>query len=134
MTILYIDDDSDDREFFREAVRYIDPAITCYTAKDGAQGLNELEEMIMMPDFIFLDVNMPIMNGKQFLMEIKQRPRLRSIPVVIYSTTNHPAERHDFLTLGAYKVLAKPSSLASISSLVKSVLRHTHLNPCNCQS
>ena len=134
MTILYIDDDSDDREFFREAVRYIDPAVTCHTAKDGIQGLEYLEEMIIMPDFIFLDVNMPIMNGKQFLIEIKQRARLRSIPVVIYSTTNHPVERHDFLTLGAYKVLAKPSSLSSISQLVRSVLRYDESQPAQLQS
>jgi len=134
MTILYIDDDSDDREFFREAVRYIDPAITCHTSKDGAQGLKELEEMIIMPDFIFLDVNMPVMNGKQFLLEIKQRPRLRTIPVVIYSTTNHPVERNDFMTLGAYKVLAKPSSLTSISALVKSVLRYDAPEPIHLQS
>ena len=75
MTILYIDDDPDDREFFREAVHYMDPAIMCHTAEDGAKGLRDLDEMIIMPDFIFLDVNMPIMNGRQFLIEIKKRPR-----------------------------------------------------------
>ena len=124
MTLLYIDDDPEDREFFSEAVRHIDPAITCHTAKDGAEGLKDLDDMIVMPDFIFLDVNMPVMNGKQFLIEIKQRPRLRSIPVVIYSTTNYPAERGDFLNLGAYKVLAKPSSLSMISDLISAVLRY----------
>ena len=124
MTILYIDDDPDDREFFREAVHYMDPAIMCHTAEDGAKGLRDLDEMIIMPDFIFLDVNMPIMNGRQFLIEIKICPRLRSVPVVIYSTTNHPGERSDFMKLGAYKVVAKPSSLHSISELIKSVVKY----------
>ena len=124
MTLLYIDDDPEDREFFSEAVRQVDRAIMCHTAQDGAQGLRDLDDMIVMPDFIFLDVNMPVMNGKQFLIEVKQRPRLRSIPVVIYSTTNHPAERGDFMSLGAYKVLAKPSSLSTISDLIRAVLRY----------
>lgn len=133
MTLLYIDDDPEDREFFSEAVSRIDPAIMCHTAKDGAQGLRDLDEMIVMPDFIFLDVNMPVMNGKQFLIEIKQRPRLRSIPVVIYSTTNHPAERGDFISLGAYRVLAKPSSLSTISDLIRSVLRFEMPQPVGLQ-
>lgn len=122
MTLFYIDDDFEDRDFFKDAVRQIDPAIMCSTAKDGADGLRELQEMIVMPDFIFLDVNMPVMNGKQFLLEIKKRPRLRSIPIVIYSTTTHPTERAEFLKLGAYKVLAKPSSITNISGLIKSVI------------
>src|SRR5690606_26078913 len=73
MTIFYIDDDDDDREFFIEAVRHINAEFLCYTAKDGRQALRELREMIVMPDFIFLDVNMPVMNGKQFLLEIKRQ-------------------------------------------------------------
>ena len=133
MTLLYIDDDPEDLEFFSEAVRQVNPAIMCHTAKDGAQGLKDLSEMIVMPDFIFLDVNMPVMNGKQFLIEIKQLPRLRSIPVVIYSTTNHPAERCDFMNLGAYRVLAKPSSLSTISDLIRSVLRYDMPRPLQLQ-
>ncbi len=122
MTILYIDDDAEDREFFTEAVCKIDADVLCYTAKDGAQALRELHEMIVMPDYIFLDVNMPVMNGKQFLQEIKKQPRLRCIPVVMYSTTTRPEERNEFLQAGAFRVLAKPSSIIKISELIKSVI------------
>jgi len=124
MTILYIDDDADDREFFVEAVSKINTEFLCYTAKDGMQALRELHEMIVMPDFIFLDVNMPVMNGKQFLLEIKRQPRFRSLPVVMYSTTTRPDERTEYLKAGAFKVLAKPSSIAKISELIRSVISH----------
>ena len=124
MTILYIDDDAEDREFFVEAAQKIDADLICYTAQDGAQALRELHEMIVMPDYIFLDVNMPVMNGKQFLHEIKKRMRLRSIPVVIYSTTTRPDERAAFLNAGASKVIAKPSSIAQITGLIRSVIYH----------
>lgn len=124
MTIFYIDDDADDREFFIEAVSQISTDLLCYTAKDGAHGLRELQEMIVMPDFIFVDVNMPVMNGKQFLLEIKKRPRFRSIPVVIYSTTTRPDEHAEYHEAGAFKVLAKPSSIKNISELIRSVICH----------
>lgn len=71
---MYIDDDAEDREFFKEAVKDIDPTLMCYMAQDGREGLNDLSEMIVMPDFIFVDVNMPIMNGRQFLIEILVKP------------------------------------------------------------
>lgn len=123
MTLMYIDDDAEDREFFREAVKNIDPQLMCYMAKDGAEGLADLKEMIVMPDFIFVDVNMPIMNGRQFLTEIKKLPRLRSIPVLMYSTTSHPDEIQEYLELGAYKVLVKPNTLTKIESLVRTIIQ-----------
>ena len=78
--------------------------------------------MMVMPEFIFVDVNMAVMNAKQFLVEIKKLPRLRSIPVIMYTTTSHSDEIREYLRLGAYKVLVKPNSLTKIEALVKSVL------------
>jgi len=122
MTIMYIDDDAEDREFFSEAVRSIDPYLMCYMFKDGAEGLRNLQEMIVMPDYIFVDVNMPVMNGRQFLSEIKKYPTLRSIPVIMYSTTSYPEEISEYVRMGAQQVLVKPNSLEKIEALVKSVL------------
>lgn len=119
---MYIDDDAEDREFFKEAVNGIDPPLMCYTAQDGREGLEDLQEMIVIPDFLFVDVNMPVMSGRQFLIEIKKLPRLRSIPVLMYSTTSYCDEIREFLELGAYKVLVKPNSISKIEELVKSVL------------
>lgn len=123
MTILYIDDDADDRQFFSEAARNLDSAVLIYTAKDGAEGLKALRELVVMPDFIFLDMNMPVMNGEQFLSEVKKEVRLRSIPVVIYSTTTPPAEAIGYKKLGAYRVVAKPTSMAGIARVIGSVIQ-----------
>jgi CheY-like chemotaxis protein len=123
MTLLYIDDDPEDKEFFQEAVRQLDPSIQCYTAKDGLEGMTALEEMMVRPDYIFVDMNMPVMNGRQFLLEIKQKIRVRSIPVVIYTTTAHPGDQETFQELGAFKVLVKPNSMQEIARLVNSVIR-----------
>jgi CheY-like chemotaxis protein len=129
MTILYIDDDPEDREFFQEALSEIHPSPVCITAKDGAEGLRLLNELVVLPDFIFADVNMPIMSGKQFLIEIKRTPAFNFIPVIIYSTTNYPAEAREYQRLGAHKVLVKPASMRSIVGLVRSVIQETEADP-----
>src|SRR5688572_30884496 len=78
MTILYIDDDADDREIFMEAVKTISPEIVCYEACDGVEGLVTLHSLVIPPDVIFLDVNMPRMNGKQSLRSEEHTSELQS--------------------------------------------------------
>lgn len=122
MTILYIDDDAEDREFFQDALYAINPTWTCSVAKDGAEGLRVLNELVLLPDYIFVDVNMPIMTGKQFLIEVRSRPEFSVVPVIVYTTTSYPAEVREYQRLGANKVLMKPASMVNIIELVKSVI------------
>jgi CheY-like chemotaxis protein len=122
MSILYIDDDEEDREIFKEALRAIDPSIICNAVSDGKQGLNTLEELVVVPDFIFVDVNMPVMNGKQFLKELKKTVRLRSIPVIMYSTTSQPTEIQEYAKLGAYEFLVKPSSFKKVCEVLANII------------
>jgi CheY-like chemotaxis protein len=122
MHILYIDDDLEDREIFKEAISEIAPSYVCNLANDGQQGIMALEDFVVMPDYIFVDVNMPVMNGKQFLERIKETPRLRSIPIIMYSTTNYEQERTEYFNLGARDVLIKPNTFKDICHLLKSVI------------
>ncbi|HEY0652571.1 MAG TPA: response regulator [Chryseosolibacter sp.] len=124
MHILYIDDDLEDREIFKEAIAEIGPSYVCNLAADGKQGIDALQEFVVMPDYIFVDVNMPVMNGKQFLEKVKSTPQLRSIPVIMYSTTNYAQERIEYFNLGARDVLIKPNTFQDICELLKSVLEH----------
>ena len=123
MHILYIDDDPEDREIFKEAIATIDSGYVCNLANDGKQGFQALEEMVVMPDVIFVDINMPVMTGKQFLGAIKEIPRLRSIPVVMYSTTSHKNERQQLIDMGAYHVLAKGNTFQNICELLASIIK-----------
>jgi CheY-like chemotaxis protein len=128
MNIFYIDDDPEDREFFVEAIEKMDSSYLCSTAKDGLSGLIDLQQLVMMPDFIFVDINMPVMNGKQFLIEIKKIPGLRSIPVIMYSTSCHPNEMQQYLWLGAFRVLVKPNSFDKVHELVSSIIENISIN------
>ena len=89
-TILIVDDDEDDREMFCEAVNEVSKAITCIHATDGLAALEILSHKNKQAfDLIFLDLNMPGLNGKQCLAEIKKLDKVKDVPVIIYSTSIH---------------------------------------------
>lgn len=121
MNILLIDDDEDDHDIFREAISIVKPNCEMTFAKDGEQGLTQLNSGLR-PDFIFLDVNMPKMDGKEFLMNVKGNPDLKKIPVIIYSTSKHKSALGEYIALGATNYITKPSEFNLLLSYLKSIL------------
>jgi DNA-binding response OmpR family regulator len=123
MFVLIIDDDTEDRELFLEALREIDTNIKGISAKDGREALFLLEnELVVLPDFIFLDINMPIVNGKECLIQLKKNKRLKVIPVIMYSTTSDTNEIKDFYGLGAHDFLIKPSNFRNLVEALASII------------
>jgi CheY-like chemotaxis protein len=113
MTILLVDDDPDDIEIFNDAIKEIDQSITLITAYNGAAALQILSSDILeKPDHIFLDINMPLMNGMECLEKIRNEERL-SIPVTIYSTSRHFSEYNRSVQLGA-DFLQKPHDYSTL--------------------
>jgi CheY-like chemotaxis protein len=120
MKIFYADDDQDEIDFFCEVIKAVDPSVECITAPDGHKAL-QLLERIAAPDFIFLDLNMPRINGRECLAKIKNNQRLRHIPVIIYS--NAASKNSDALRKeGAYKVINKSWEIKQISNELQSIL------------
>ncbi|MGZ5133870.1 MAG: response regulator [Flavitalea sp.] len=106
--IYIIDDDTDDQNLLIEAIKEIDISIECYTAMNGQEGLNKLvTNMIPYPSLIFLDLNMPRIDGHKFLTMIKKDPDFKSIPIVIYSTSSNKKDMEEMLQLGAVDYLVK---------------------------
>src|SRR5438105_13236231 len=100
--ILMVDDDEDDRILFFEAASEVSKSIRCLSAEDGEKALNMLQsEHALLPDYIFLDLNMPRLNGKQCLVEIKKTKRLMHIPVIIFTTTKREEDVAETKRLGA---------------------------------
>jgi len=117
-----VDDDAEDRDLLMEALYSIDKAGQCFTAKNGEEGLRKLaEDLIPVPDFIFLDLNMPRLNGKQFLIEIKKIERFSHIPVVIYTTSSDATAREEMKRLGALYYITKPDGFDEICNALLSV-------------
>jgi CheY-like chemotaxis protein len=121
MTVFYADDDPEDCELFTEALLQIDPLIKTIIAKDGREALAYLNNTRELPDYIFLDINMPLVNGKKCLIEIKKTPKLRSIPVVMYSTTSDTNEIQEYYKLGAHDFLIKPNNFNTLCDSLDSI-------------
>lgn len=117
-TCYLIDDDSDDREIFAIAVSELGYPIQLFTAVDGKAGLEQLSGGTFLPDMIFLDLNMPRMNGQQCLRMLKADPAYASIPVIIYSTSFQQRDREEMQLLGASGFVTKPSSIETLTEIL----------------
>jgi CheY-like chemotaxis protein len=110
-----IDDDIDDQEIFTLVLKSVNPTITCITANDGIEAVTRLTtEEAFTPDYIFLDLNMPRMSGKECLQEIKKIDRLNTTPVIIYSTSFEQKDVLETRALGASDYLEKQSSIEEL--------------------
>jgi len=115
-TYFIIDDDIDDQEFLIEALIHNDPDCRCFTANDGQKGMTDLlTAAIPIPDVIFLDLNMPLMSGKECLTALKQSPYLQHIPVIIYSTSSNKEEILEIMEQGASYFLTKKNSFKELN-------------------
>jgi CheY-like chemotaxis protein len=126
-TILLADDDFDDASFFCEALRQIDPNIDCLCATDGVEALDVLQSN-ERPDIIFLDINMPRMNGWEFLRKIKCIDEFKEIPVLVYSTSTRSADINTALDLGALCFFAKPNRFSDLKSILEVVTNNLDEN------
>ncbi|CAN5371955.1 hypothetical protein BH09BAC3_BH09BAC3_12780 [soil metagenome] len=121
MTILYAEDDREDVDFFSEILRIADPESTCLYCEDGIEALDMLSNLVTIPDYIFLDINMPSMDGRTCLREIRRDGRFKNVPIIIYTTGTDPKEKALCLELGATAYLSKPitteEGVASLSNL-----------------
>lgn len=124
MTILNVDDDLEDIEIFCDAVREIDPSIICLVAKSAEEALQILNSDIELPEYIFLDINMPKVDGNSCLRDIKKDSRLSKIPVIMYSTYSRKADIETYKSLGT-RFLVKQNSYNDLVVELKKCLKRT---------
>ena len=119
--ILQIDDDYDDCSFFLEALEEVSAAT--YTAiHNPVQALQQLISSEIHPDIIFLDINMPIMNGMELLTEIKKKDQIKNIPVIIFSTSISGDAKKKLQDLGAMDYYIKPNDFSALKNLLKNLI------------
>jgi CheY-like chemotaxis protein len=122
-TLYLLDDDSDDLDFFCEAVQLIDKSIVCVRSTDSHHSLRAFKgHDVPLPDLIFLDLNMPLIDGRQFLSEIKSIRAYAHIPVVIYSTSSNPKDIEETRKLGAACFLTKPYTMEELVTSLSGIL------------
>ena len=121
-TLMLVDDDEDDREVFMEVLESISPEASCLLAVNGRDALAKLKTLESTPEIIFLDLNMPLMDGRQFLREVKTRPTLRNIPIVVLTTTSDKATMTETISLGAKDFVTKPVRYSDWRQILRSFI------------
>lgn len=131
ITIFIVDDDEDDREFFIEAVAEINPGIIFREFNNGQDALQAVQSTdTSLPDLIFLDLNMPRLNGLQCLQQFKHNERSSEIPVVIYTTSKQKEDMEETSKSGAMHYIIKPTCPKDLKKEIEQVLT-TLLNTVN---
>jgi CheY-like chemotaxis protein len=124
--ILVADDDSDDLFLLKEAFSEVAPQVEFRGFESGVALLNHLlsleRKTSLRPQIILLDLNMPYKNGFEILREIKQNPVLKSIPVIILTTSEDVRTIQESYMAGANSFISKPVYFNDILEMVKSTL------------
>lgn len=122
MYLLNIDDDADDGLFFMEAVKEISSEATCLVLSSGDNAVQFLShDLGVLPDYIFLDINMPGMNGKECLVKLRSMRKLVNVPIVMFSTSIPANETQSFRQLNA-STCQKPYDFHSLKTVIKSIV------------
>jgi CheY-like chemotaxis protein len=129
LTILMADDDEDDQKLAQDALGRISTDATLVFVSNGIELLEYLRQQgrfaeagaAPRPRLILLDLNMPLKDGREALTEIKQDATLRSIPVVVLTTSEANEDVRMVYELGANAFITKPTSFTQLVQLMGSI-------------
>lgn len=129
--LLFVDDNPGDRELAREALGKGGTNIVLHTACDGLEALDFLRRKgnfkdAPRPHLVMLDINMPIRTGLETLKEIKEDTELKSIPVVVFSSSTAPIDLHLAYAYRANAYIVKPAELDDFLRTVRRIVAFWH--------
>lgn len=120
--LFLVDDDVDEQWIFTSALNAVDPTIQLSGAANGQDAIRQLADCSAQPDVIFLDLNMPVMNGLECLQQLKSNPGLSGIPTIMYSTTADPLTISRSRAMGAEDFITKPYDFDELVDKLRLVL------------
>lgn len=124
LLIYLVDDDEDDRIFFEEALSEIPIANTILSFSNGVDLIAHLLTLSdRLPDVLFIDLNMPLMNGEECIIDIRGDDKLSDIPIVVYSTFCDDKQLENLKELGADRFLQKPNTFKRLKEKLVNVLK-----------
>ena len=122
MVLLLVDDNADDIEVFYAAIKQIDESAKCIAAYNGQQALNILESGLI-PDFIFLDIDMPGLTEIDILKEIRKSKPLKNVPVIVFSSDITPKEIKTYKKAGVNGFLVKSKNVDEMYRYLSEVMK-----------
>ena len=124
-TIVVIDDDLDDLDIMADVIATVDPSANCVTFHDPVTAVKKLlagDELL--PKYVFIDHNMPIMRGDEVLKKLREAERFNDTVIILISTSMQALDSSKFFEAGANYAVEKPNRLANYYTLLKSIFRN----------
>jgi CheY-like chemotaxis protein len=129
ITFLLVDDDTDDTALFQEILEEVNDTVSLHIAANGIEALKLLRTSgKILPDIIFLDLNMPLMDGKEFLVALKKDDAFKKIPVIMYTTSSMSKDIEDAMQHGALCFITKPTNLKELKNILSHIADNIHNN------
>ncbi len=126
--ILLIEDDHIDILAVQRAIKELGAHNPLQIAKHGSEALHLLRRGNNLPGIILLDLNMPHMNGIEFLEQLKQDKDLRQIPTVVLTTSSDEEDRQTCFALGVAGYMIKPVEYTDFISMLRTILEYWSLS------
>lgn len=120
--ILLVDDDREDAEIFRDALQVLGKEIVFHAVYDPLDALEKLKKAHQLPDLIFLDYNMPFLNGVELLAKFQNEKKICEIPVIIISAPSDEFVQDLLKTNKIIKYISKPNTFVEMVNILKAIL------------
>lgn len=126
MLVFLVDDDYEDHEIFKMAFSKVDPSADVLTTESGIEAMDYISQHPdFNPDIIFFDVNMPRMNGKECIRELRKSTFFQNTPMILYSTHDGQKEIDEAQQAGASEFMTKPASIPEFTKALQNIVnRH----------
>jgi CheY-like chemotaxis protein len=121
MLIANVDNDEEDRELFNVAVGRVNPNISCKLFTSCAELFDFMETTVTLPDFLFMDINMPKINGYQCVQRIRAQNKFKHLKIIIHSTAFNPDDQKEFEDL-RLEFLLKPLRLSDLVQSLQKIV------------
>ena len=121
MQLLIADDDSEDIELFQETLENVQPDAELIVTRSGREAISGLRAC--KPAVIFLDINIPEMNGWECLKHLKSDASFKDIPVIIYTTSSAKSDVDIASSLGADRLVTKPDRFQDLLKILSGIIR-----------
>lgn len=120
--VLLADDDAEDRDLFSSILKKISKDIAVEQVENGSSLMHFLENTDHLPDLLFLDLNMPDMDGFECLKRIKNNEYLKDIPIAIFTTSNYYKDIKRTYQSGGDFYIQKPDNYNDLYQVFKNQL------------
>lgn len=123
-TVILIDDDPDDLAIIKEVISSVDPTLVCISFIYPDEALRVLlsKELVVIPDLIFIDINMPGISGDKCLKALRNDQSFKEVYVAIYSTSMPPAVSEALKQIGANYTFEKPVRMGRYTEIVQTII------------